>query len=496
VTQTADRLTTSPPAWEPATVHQAVTRQALLAPDAVALVDDDRQVTYAELDAEADAIATRLRELGVGTGHLVPVSVRRSARLAAVLLGVLKCGAAYAAIDHRWPRQRVTDVVRALRAPVVVSDGGMEQVAPAAPAALAGDVCSVFFTSGTTGAPKGVVSTHRAVLRLFRARTFADFGPGRVMVQAAPVPWDAFSLELWGMLTTGGTVAIAPHDQLYPEELHRLVRTAGADTLWLTASLFNLFVDEDLGSFAGLRQVLTGGERLSVPHVRRFLDRYPQTRLLNGYGPVESCVFATVRAIRRADLDVPTGIPIGLPVPGTAVHLLAADGRPADEGEICVAGDGLALGYLDDPAQTAEKFVMADVGGARIRLYRTGDLGRRDGDRVLHFLGRTDDQVKIAGYRVEPAEVEHAAKSLPTITDAAVVPVRDAGGAVEGLALYYVSGPGDPEPGQVQRELAAVLPHYLVPTTVRSVGWLPRTANGKLDRSALAASGSGEQAHA
>lgn len=476
-------------------MHQAVTRQALLSPDAVALVDKDKRVTYAELDAEADAVARRLRELGVGPGHRVPVSLRRSARLVAVLLGVLRCGAAYAAIDHRWPEQRVAAVVRALRAPVVVSDTGVEPMAGwAAPAEPADDACSVFFTSGTTGAPKGVVSTHRAVLRLFRPSTFADFGPGRVMVQAAPVPWDAFSLELWGMLTTGGTAAITPHDQLFPEELHRLVRTAHADTLWLTASLFNLFVDEDLDSFAGLRQVLTGGERLSVPHVRRFLDRYPQTRLLNGYGPVESCVFATVRTIRRADLEVPTGIPIGRPVPGTAVHLLTTDGRPANEGEICVAGDGLALGYLDDPAQTAEKFVVADIGGTPTRLYRTGDLGRRDGDGVLHFLGRNDDQVKIAGYRVEPAEVEHVARRLPMVTDAAVVPVRDADGAVEGLALYYVPGPGPAEPQDVQRRLAAVLPHYLVPTTIRSVGSLPRTVNGKLDRSALA--GSRERTHA
>ncbi|MET9380887.1 amino acid adenylation domain-containing protein [Streptomyces sp. NPDC002928] len=486
------------------TIHDAVARQALIRPDVTALVSKGTRTTYAELDAAADSAAAGLRALGVGPGTLVPVLLPRSPELVVALLAILKCGAAYSALDHRWPAARIAAVVRALEAPFVITDTGTglpdldvptrplpygdptdaadtAHVDSAAPAA-------VFFTSGTTGTPKGVLSPHRATTRLFDGRTFADFGRGRVMVQAAPVPWDAFSLELWGMLTTGGTAVIADGDYLFPGDLRDLVKSAGVDSLWLTASLFNLFVDEDVDSFAGLRQVMTGGERLSAPHVRAFLARHPHIALLNGYGPVESCVFATTRAIRPADCELPDGIPVGRPVPGTAVHLLDGDAVVDDgvPGEICVAGDGLALGYLGRPTETAEKFVVVDVDGTPTRLYRTGDLGRRGPDGVLHFLGRADRQVKISGYRVEPAETERAALGVPGIRECVVVPVPSGADTWEGLALFYRGGDGDPGPQALQRALGELLPHYLTPASVHRRGEaFPRTANGKLDRAAL-----------
>ncbi|MDH6578815.1 amino acid adenylation domain-containing protein [Kitasatospora sp. MAP5-34] len=491
------------------TIHQAVTWQARTRPDAVALIFKDERISYAVLDAAADAYAAELQRLGVGPGQLVPVLLKRSPTLVAVLLAVLKCGAAYSALDHRWPGDRRRAVVGALGAGLLVTDrpgaetgtpvwapptGGLPAAArsakvPTATVVDASAAATVFFTSGTTGAPKGVVSPHRATTRLFDGRTFADFGRGRVTVQAAPVPWDAFSLELWGMLTTGGTSVIVDGDYLFPGELRGLVESAGVDTVWLTASLFNLFVDEDLDCFAGVRQVMTGGERLSVPHVRSFVGRHPQVSLLNGYGPVESCVFATTRAVRLADCDAPHGIPIGRPAPATAVHLLdggalVADGVP---GEICVAGDGLALGYLDNPGANAEKFVTTDLDGVPTRLYRTGDVACRDADGVLHYLGRADRQIKISGYRVEPAEIEHAALRLPGVRECAVlpVPVPGADGAWDRLALFYRGDHTCPEPSSLQGELAEVLPHYLVPPTVRRVDALPRSANGKLDQAVL-----------
>ncbi|MER5968939.1 amino acid adenylation domain-containing protein [Streptomyces sp. NPDC002055] len=491
----------------PATLHGAVARQALLRPDAIALVHGEKRVGYAELDAAADSFAAVLQDLGVRPGHRVPVLLPRSPELVAVLLAVLKCGAAYAAVDHRWPVERVRSVLRTLDTPVLVADptdtalavpawapppGGLPAAVAAGGAPRPTDVdgaapAMVFFTSGTTGTPKGVLSPHRATLRLFSGPTFADFGPGRVMPQAAPVPWDAFGLELWGMLTTGGCSVIVDRDQLFPDDLRDLVKSAAVDTLWLTASLFNLFVDEDLDSFTGVRQVMTGGERLSVPHVRAFLQRFPQTALLNGYGPVESCVFVTTRAVRPADCGLPGGIPVGRPVPGTAVHLLHGTASvPADEqGEICVAGDGLALGYLGDPAATAERFVTVRFDGVPTRLYRTGDLGRLDEAGVLHFVGRADRQVKISGYRVEPAEIEATALTLPGVRECAVVPVPGPDGTVDRLALFYTADAEAEEPGRIRDALAARLPHYMVPPTVRRTAGLPRTANGKLDRAAL-----------
>jgi D-alanine--poly(phosphoribitol) ligase subunit 1 len=492
-----------------ATIHGAVTRQAGLRPEATALVHGDEEVSYARLDAAADCYAAALQRRGVGPGTRVPVLLPRSPQLVAALLAVLKCGAAYAAVDHRWPVERIRTVARLLGGPLLITDtprpefemptwqppeGGLALAASAGerptPAPCHGsDPAAVSFTSGTTGTPKGVLSPHRATTRLFGTESFADFGPGRVMAQAAPVPWDAFSLEVWGMLTTGGTSAIATGDVLFPQDLRELAACAGVDTVWLTASLFNLFVDEDVDCFTGIRQVMTGGERLSVPHVRAFLDRHPQTTLLNGYGPVESCVFVTARRIRPADCDLPDGIPIGTAVPGTEVHLIDGD-RIADHaagparGEICVAGDGLALGYLGAPEAATRKFVTLPIAGSPTRLYRTGDMARRDDAGVLHFLGRADRQVKISGYRVEPAEIEAVTRRLPGVRECAVVPVPDGHGSYDGLALFYTAD-ADDGPESLQRSLAAALPHYMVPATVRRTESFPTTANGKLDRAAL-----------
>lgn len=427
----------------------------------------------------------------------------------AALLAVLKCGAAYAALDRRWPPDRIRDAIRTLGAKVAVTDGdrdaeGVDAVPWTPPewgAALPGPggrtraaipdsaAAMVFFTSGTTGAPKGVLSPHRATTRLFRPGTFANFGPGRVMPLAAPVPWDAFAMELWGSLTTGGTGVVVRDDVLFPDDLRTLVAGAGVDTMWLTASMFNLFVEEDPGCFDGMRQVMTGGERLSPPHVREFLERQPGITLVNGYGPVESCVFVTTRTLVAEDCALPGGVPVGVPVPGTSIHLFQdaapmPDGAP---GEICVSGDGLALGYLGDPGTGGAAFTTVELDGRPERVYCTGDLGVRDENGVLHFHGRADRQVKIFGHRVEPAEVEAVAAGLPGIRAARVVPVPGADGSYERLVLFCTArddGPA-PEPEVIRKVLAGALPHYMVPASIRLVDAFPTTDNGKLDQAAL-----------
>ncbi|MFF8828607.1 amino acid adenylation domain-containing protein [Streptomyces sp. NPDC015131] len=506
----------------PELIHRAVEQHAARTPGAVALVDGDRRVGYAELDAAADAWAAKLRDRGAGPGTFVPVVLERSATLVAALLGVLKTGAAYAALDPAWPAGRLRSVAAMLTPRVAVAPAGenglharvvcspdgrglLPRRGAARPASGAertgggaGDPvdgaapATVFFTSGTTGRPKAVVSGHRATLSLLGDR-FAPFTAGDagrpVMPQAAPVSWDGFTLEAWGPLVNGGTSVLLGGGFLLPGTLRGLVEREGVDTVWLTASLFHLFTDEDPGCFGGLRHVLTGGERLSVPRVRAFLDRHPDTVLTNGYGPVETCVFATARRVRRADCDVPTGIPVGEPVPGRRVHVLA-DGEEAPAGvtgEICVSGDGIALGYLGDPEATARAFPAVALDGVRTRVYRTGDLGFRDADGVLHFTGRADRQVKLRGHRVEPEEVEAVARTLPPVADCAAVPVPGANGGFERLALFCTAAPSEAPPSgpALRRELAARLPRHLVPDVVRVLPRLPLTANGKLDRAAL-----------
>jgi amino acid adenylation domain-containing protein len=492
----------------PRTIHEAVAHWARRQPDAPAIVFRGEPISYRVLDAASDEYARALAEQGAGPGTVVPVLLRRSPQLVATLLGVLKCGAAYAALDHRWPAERIRTVLDILDPPLLVTDAptgsGMRSWVPPTedlPEAAArggrppsctvdpSAVATVFFTSGTTGAPKGVLSPHRATTRLFHGDTFADFAPGRAMPQTAPAAWDGYTLETWGMLTSGGTSAIVEGDYLLPAQLRDLVTSFGVDTAWLTASLFNLFVDEDVECFAGMRQVLTGGERLSVPHVRKFLRRHPDIALINGYGPVESCVFVTTHRIRPSDCDLDGGIPIGTAVPRTRAVVLDGD-RPVrgELGEICVAGEGLALGYLGAPEATAERFVTRTLDGRPTTLYRTGDQGVLDDSGVLHFRGRTDRQVKIAGNRIEPDDVEAAARRIPGLRECLAVAVPGTDGTVERLALFYTVEPeGGPAPAAVRRELSATLPRYLVPHHLYRREALPRTANGKLDQHALLA---------
>ncbi|QWQ43013.1 AMP-binding protein [Streptomyces sp. YPW6] len=504
------------------TLHGAVARWAARTPAATAVVHGAHRLSYAELDRAAGERAASLARRGVVAGDLVPVLLPRGAELIVSVLAVLKLGAAYALLDPAWPDGRIREVTDRLGARLIVtadpecarsglpvwSPAGAAAEAPATvpvpagraaschpSAAVAGEVplhppgpaggevssdapACVFFTSGTTGRPKGVLSPHRATARLVRPDTFARFGPDTVIPLAAALPWDAFSLELWAALLSGGTSLVVDEPYLSGQALREVVAVHGADTVWLTSSLLNMVVDEDPDAFLGLAQVITGGERLSVPHVRAFVRRHPGIALINGYGPVESTVFATTHRITEADCDLPGGIPVGRPVPGTRIHVI--------DGEICVAGDGLALRYLGEPELTEAKFPRVRVDGEDVRVYRTGDLGRLDENGVLHYRGRADRQVKVRGHRVEPAEVERRIQELlPAVRDCRVVAHRNAAGNTEGLVAFCVpERPGDPLSGAAAT-LAAELVAYQRPDAVLAVAGFPLTAQGKLDERAL-----------
>nr|APD71888.1 non-ribosomal peptide synthetase 10 [Streptomyces sp.] len=490
-------------------LHEAFARTALDRPRAVALVEGDRTTTYAELNTTADAWAARLSAAGVTSGALVPVLLPRSTDLVIALLAILKTGAAYALLSPEWPAARIHDVLCELDPPLLIAPVGPtaaegsslpvwsplpgEVSAPPGfrPAAVdAGAPCCVFFTSGTTGRPKGVLSPHRATARLFQPGGFARFTADTVMPLAAATPWDAFSLELWSVLLNGGTSLIVTDPYLSPTALGDAVSRYGTDTVWLTSSLFNMIVDEAPEAFRGLRQVAIGGERLSAGHVRRFLREHPGVVLLNGYGPVESTVFATTHRITDADCERPGGIPLGRPVPGTQVHVL--DGaRPCavgETGEICLAGDGLALGYLGDTALTDAKFTRVRIDDRDVRVYRTGDLGHWDRDGLLHYQGRSDRQLKIRGHRVEPAEVERQVEQLlPAVRHCRVLARGDAAlGDRELVAFCVPVRPDDPLTSAPSVLREALVP-YQRPAAVVSIDAFPMTAQGKLDERALLA---------
>ncbi|GAA4545283.1 non-ribosomal peptide synthase/polyketide synthase [Amycolatopsis samaneae] len=492
-------------------VHEVFQRRVRRAPDATALVFDDRRVTYGELNARANQVAHHLLSLGIGRGSLVGLCVERGPGLVIGLLGILKAGAGYVPLDPAYPDDRLAYLITDTGTSVVVTDAALASrfPDPLTPVRLdedlpvlasypaedphsdagGGDVLCVMYTSGTSGLPKGVVSEHRAVLRTFLGTDFIDFGPDQVFLSTAPVSWDAFLLELWPALLHGGTCVFQPGQTPDPDRIEDLVARHGVTTLWLSAGLFNFMVDNHPAVFRGVRQVMTGGEAASAGHVDRARRRFPWLRLVNGYGPVESMVFATTHEI-RTPAGTATSIPIGRPIANTRVYVLDSRHSPVPiglAGEVYLGGDGLARGYLNQPELTARRFVRLTVGGRSERLYRTGDLARWLPGGELEFLGRADEQVKIRGFRVEPAEVEAALLRHPGLAAAAVVATEEAA-SHRRLVAYLVGVDGArPDPGEVRAFLDRELPGYLVPSVLMPVDALPRTANGKLDRSALPA---------
>ena len=491
-------------------------------PDRPAVRHGARRITYAELSAVSFAYAARLAELGVGPGHQVPVLMPKSPELLAVLLAVARRGAAYAALDPRWPAERLNALIERLDAPVaVVAEGsepsaepgsgaakpvwsvpeadfgalaaaaaGPAPVLPAPVAVTGDDECAVFFPSGSTGTPKGGVHAHRGNVRLFDAWEFAPVGRRTVMPQSLAATWDAFGLDSWGVLLGGGEIILLQDTVELARRLRPLIAEDGVDTVFLPTAVFHMVVDNDLDAFTGLRVVGTGGERLSPGHARRFVERHPGIPLHNMYGPVECTIAATEHIVRVQDCDEQAGVPIGRPFPNTGVHILDGE-RPCaigETGEICLSGAGLALGYLDAPELTAQRFVTVPVGpdATPTAVYRTGDLGHWSAEGLIHFDGRADRQVKIRGHRIELDDVERNARQVEGVGSCAVIPLPGPDGGYQDLCLFFVPV-GTMDADTLRAVLTERLPAYLVPGRIHALDRLPVLEDRKVDRKALLA---------
>ncbi|MEU5693389.1 amino acid adenylation domain-containing protein [Actinosynnema sp. NPDC020468] len=460
--------------------------------DAPAVVAEDGLLTYGELDVRANRVAHRLVAEGVRVGDVVAVCLPRGADLVVALQGVLKAGAAYLALDPDHPVDRLRALAE--HAVLVIGADGIgartvrladtagEPDAFADRAVPDGPAC-VMFTSGSTGKPKGVVVSHRAFVTTLTGQDFVRFSPDDVWLQCSPVSWDAFALELFGALLSGASCVLQPGQIPDPARIARLVPEHGITVLHVSASLLNFLVDESPGVFDDVREVMTGGEPASIPHLRVLLDRHPGLRVVNGYSPLENTVFTLCHRVERRDLDR-VSVPVGRVLTGKAVFVLdrhLGPVPPGTPGELYMAGDGLAHGYLGRSDATAERFVANPFGAPGERMYRTGDLVRQDADGVVHFLGRADDQVKIRGFRIEPGEVRAALARRPDVRQVEVV-VREDRPGDKRLVAYVVGGT------EGLREFAARhLPEHLVPSAVVALDQLPLTSNGKLDRAALPA---------
>jgi amino acid adenylation domain-containing protein len=509
------------------TVHELFEEQAAATPDGTALVFGEESLTYAELNERAERLARRLRALGCGRETLVGVCLERSAEMVVALLGVLKAGAAYLPLDPTYPRDRLAFMLEDAAAhALVVSDrtrglvpfggalvslgedahdasrddegrrqqdeqplDGRAREASATPDNLA----YVIHTSGSTGRPKGVAVPHRAVVNFLNSmRREPGLAAGDVLVAVTSLSFDIAALEIFLPLSVGARVVVASREEAADADaLRELLRRVGATAMQATPVTWRMLLESGWtgGGGRGLK-VLCGGEALQRD-LAAALTGADVAGVWNLYGPTETTIWSSVER-----LAVPfheTRVSTGRPIDNTRIHVLDAALAPVPvgvPGELYIAGDGLARGYLNRAALTAERFVPDPFGRAGGgRMYRTGDLARRLEDGRIEVIGRTDQQVKVRGYRIELGEIEAALSACEGVRQAVAVVREDAPGDKRIVAYMLAEESEGPRPAALRRALQERLPEYMIPSAFVVLDEMPLTANGKIDRRALPAPG-------
>ena len=435
-------------------------------PDAIAVAGDSRSLSYAALNARANRLAVRLREVCPALcqpGAMVGICMERSVELLVAMLAVLKTGSAYVPLDPANPSQRLNAILDEAAVPLALtserhrlkiasgprevfaldSDDGWD--ADEDPGNLSTEIsgaCLAYMmcTSGSTGSPKGVCIPHRGIIRLVRNTDYVEIGDRDVFLHLSAPSFDASTFEVWGALLNGCKVAVLGSGTPSLEEIETAIRVHNATILWLTSGLFHLMVDERIAALQPIRQLLAGGDALSVAHVRRLFAEHPSIILINGYGPTESTTFACCHRMSRSP-EYGASVAIGRPISNTRVYIVDPAFRPvpiAVPGELLLAGDGLAYGYHGRPDITAERFIPNPFAGTDgERLYRTGDKARWLPDGTIEFLGRLDEQVKLRGFRIEPGEIVCVLNEHPEVKESVVVARDDKPGGKR-LVAYVV----------------------------------------------------------
>ncbi|MFD7865250.1 amino acid adenylation domain-containing protein [Streptomyces sp. NPDC057682] len=497
-------------------VEALFAQQVLRTPDRVALVDGDRNLTYAQVDERSRRIAGLLAGNGVVTGDPVGVDVDRTADLPIALLGVLRAGGGYVPLDRSYPAERLGRTARAARLRLVLSDGdeppewvpeGVRVLPLRADDDLArfdgrarpvdpgtDSIAYVLFTSGSTGRPKGVAMPHRGLANLLPGQGGPSGldGPARTL-QFAPAGFDVASQEIFPTWLSGGTLVMLPAatrlgpfallDHLVRHRVERMILPVVALDMLCRA------ICRRKPDLSALKDVAVAGEQLRITAaMRAAFGTHLRARLHNQYGPTETHM-ATAHTLSGDPAAWPLLPPIGPAVPGMSVLVAGPDRTPlppGEAGELLIGGKQVALGYLHQPELTAERFVVVEGHG---RMYRSGDLVRQEVDGTVHFLGRLDDQVKIRGFRVELGEVEAVAEEVPGVGAAAAVARVDSTGR-SSLVLFVTGDLPDEDTAErvVRARLTAALPDYMLPARIRLVDRLPLTGNGKVDRKGLLAS--------
>ncbi|HEX3091982.1 MAG TPA: amino acid adenylation domain-containing protein, partial [Candidatus Angelobacter sp.] len=454
-------------------------QQVMRHPEATAVVFEQSILSYGHLNARANQLAYLLIRQGIGTEDVVALGGLSSLDLIVSILAIVKAGAAYFPLDFAYPQERLAFMLHDVNPAVILTSskhaplsfGNRTQIVLDHSRTLSqmtdsdaenptdqlrhrpltlSNMAYIMYTSGSTGTPKGVVVTQQAIVRLVCNPNYVELNDEKIFLQLSPFTFDASTFEIWGSLLNGGKLVLFENSLAVLEDLGRVLLTEPNTTLFLTTSLFHSIVNERLEDLARVQQLITGGEVVRVPEVKRVLERFPECRLIHAYGPTEATTFACCHTLRLIDCEGNL-LPIGRPISETSLYVLNRRLKPVPigvSGELYIGGAGLARGYLRRAALTAERFVANPFGTPGARMYRTGDLVRWRADGGLEFIGRTDQQVKIRGFRVELGEIEAVLQVDARVQEAAVVARGE--GESKRLLGYVVRRQDDSEHSKTQ----------------------------------------------
>jgi amino acid adenylation domain-containing protein len=498
-------------------VHELVAEQAQRTPEALAVLSAGNELSYAELDSRSNRLARHLRGLGVGPEVVVAICAERSVEMVVAVLAVLKTGGAYAPIDPAYPKDRVAFMLADTDAPVLLTqerllaglpdhgahtvclDGNRELIdshddGPLAPSATLDELAYVIYTSGSTGHPKGVAMAHRPLSNLIAWQLANLSAPGAARtLQFASLSFDVAFQEIFSTWCSGGTLVLLEEaERRDPEALLRVVAEHQVERLFVPFVALHGLCEAaaHLGAtIPSLREVITAGEQLKTTDaLRDFFAAHPGCALVNHYGPTEGHVVSAY-TLAGPPAQWPALPPIGRPIANARIYLLDRKDQPVPigvPGELHIGGASLARGYLNAPELTGERFVPDPFSQApQARMYRTGDLARHLPDGEIEYVGRSDHQMKIRGFRVEPGEIEAALREHPDVADAVVVGREDEADGKR-LVAYLVGEELAPSGDAMREHLRRTLPEYMIPSAFEFLDAFPVSPNGKVDRIRLA----------
>lgn len=491
-------------------IHELVEEQARQQPTAIAVICEERTLTYDQLNRRANQVARYLQRQGVGPEVPVGLAMDRSPELVVGLLAILKAGGAYVPLDLSFPTARLQFLLTETKARCVLTQKRWADQVPGDYSLIAVDnepdsfieendenlstpvypdgLAYIIFTSGSTGQPKGVSIPHRGVVRLIKNTNYVVLDSHTTLLGMASMAFDASTFEVWGCLANGGQLVLLPDRHPSIETINRLIQIHQVNTVFITTALFNVWVDNGIDQLTSIRQLLTGGETASVRHLQSAWKQLPHCRLTNVYGPTENTSLSSFYPV-VSDLAGISSVPIGTPISNTQLYILDAFLQPVPvgiTGELFAGGDGLAREYLNQPDLTDQAFVPHPlIATPGQRLYRTGDRVRYLPQGTIEFMGRTDEQLKIRGHRVEPGEIEYTLGQHPAVREVVVIMVELALGQSHLVAYVVTRENQSPTDREWRAFLQERLPAYLIPTAFIPLPALPLKPSGKVDRGSL-----------